>query len=173
MLFGPAVTISPYFPSCSAGLDPKRYNLGSLFYEAVGDEPEGKVGSAREQRLYGRLHGRRHEAPRALQNHGCAGVLTDGRLRDFDELATYDFAAYCSGEATKWGGAEVTPFQANVPVVLSGVEGAAGTVRVRGQLGAVVIPDGQIDDVVAGARSVEARDDGYREEIGRERLPGT
>ena len=25
-----------------------------------------------------------------LQEHGCAGVLTDGRLRDFDELARYD-----------------------------------------------------------------------------------
>jgi hypothetical protein len=25
-------------------------------------------------------------------------VLTDGRLLDFDELARYDFAAYCSGE---------------------------------------------------------------------------
>jgi 4-hydroxy-4-methyl-2-oxoglutarate aldolase len=56
-----------------------------------------------------------------LQEHGCAGVLTDGRLRDFDELARYDFAAYCSGEATHWGGDQVTPFQANVPVVVSGV----------------------------------------------------
>jgi 4-hydroxy-4-methyl-2-oxoglutarate aldolase len=29
ILFGPAVTIS-YFPSCSAGLDPERYNLANL-----------------------------------------------------------------------------------------------------------------------------------------------
>jgi hypothetical protein len=29
--------------------------------------------------------------------------------------------AYCSGEATRWGEGEVTPFQANVPVVVSGV----------------------------------------------------
>ena len=42
VLFGPAVTIS-YFPSCAADLDPERYNLANLFYEAVGDEPEGKV----------------------------------------------------------------------------------------------------------------------------------
>ena len=42
ILFGPAVTIS-YFPSCSAALDPERYNLANLFYEAVGDEPAGKV----------------------------------------------------------------------------------------------------------------------------------
>ena len=33
VLFGPAVTIS-YFPSCSAGLDPDKYNLANLFYEA-------------------------------------------------------------------------------------------------------------------------------------------
>jgi 4-hydroxy-4-methyl-2-oxoglutarate aldolase len=52
-----------------------------------------------------------------LQEHGCAGVLTDGRPRDFDELARYDLAAYCSGETTRWGGDSVTPFQANVPVV--------------------------------------------------------
>jgi regulator of RNase E activity RraA len=42
VLFGPAVTIS-YFPSCTAALDPQRYNLANLFYEAVGDDPEGKV----------------------------------------------------------------------------------------------------------------------------------
>jgi 4-hydroxy-4-methyl-2-oxoglutarate aldolase len=36
------VTIS-YFPSCSATLDPERYNLANLFDEAVSDEPAGKV----------------------------------------------------------------------------------------------------------------------------------
>ena len=56
----------------------------------------------------------------AFSSQGLAGVLTDGRLRDFDELAGYDFAAYCAGEATRWGGDEVTPFQANVPVVMRG-----------------------------------------------------
>ena len=30
ILFGRAVTVS-YFPSCSAGLDPERYNLANLF----------------------------------------------------------------------------------------------------------------------------------------------
>lgn len=38
-----------------------------------------------------------------VQENRCARVLTDGGLRDFDELARYDFAAYCSGEATPWG----------------------------------------------------------------------
>jgi 4-hydroxy-4-methyl-2-oxoglutarate aldolase len=168
VLFGPAVTIS-YFPSCSAALDPERYNLGKLFYEAVGDEPEAKVVVLASNGYADSSMGGGTKLSR-LQVHGCAGVITDGRLRDFDELARYDFAAYCSGEATKWGGDEVTPFQANVPVVLSGVGVMPGQYVFADSSGAVVIPDGQIDDVLAGARAVKDEDAGFREQIAAERL---
>src|SRR5215207_7363220 len=87
--------------------------------------------------------------------------------------AGYDFAADCAGEATKWGGAEVTPFQANVPVVLSGVGVMPGQYVFADNSGAVVIPDGQIDEVLAGARAVNDEDEGYLDDIGRERLPGS
>ena len=169
VLFGPAVTIS-YFPSCSAGLDPERYNLTNLFYEAVGDEPQGKVLVLASNGYTDVSMGGGTKLSR-LQNHGCAGVLTDGRLRDFDELAGYDFAAYCSGEATKWGGAEVTPLQANVPVVLSGVGVIPGFYVFADSSGAVVIPEAQIDEVIEGARAVEAEDDGYLAQIRQERVP--
>ena len=119
ILFGPAVTIS-YFPSCSAALDPEHHNFANLFYEAVGDDPAGKVIVLASNGYTDTSMGGGTKLLRLHQN-GCAGVLTDGRLRDFDELARYDFAAYCSGEATRWGGDQVTPFQANVPVVLQGV----------------------------------------------------
>jgi len=168
VLFGPAVTIS-YFPSCSASLDPERYNLQNLFYEAVGDEPEGKVLVLASNGYTDASMGGGTKLSR-LQNHRCAGVLTDGRLRDFDELSTYDFAAYCSGEATKWGGGEVTPFQANVPVVVSGVGVVPGQYVFADSSGAVVIPDGQVEEVIAGARAVAAEDDEYRSEIRQERL---
>lgn len=169
VLFGPAVTIS-YFPSCSAGLDPDRYNLGNLFYEAVGDEPEGKVVVLASNGYTHTSMGGGTKLSR-LQDHGCAGVLTDGRLRDFDELAGYDFASYCSGEATKWGGDEVTPFQANVPVVVSGVGVFPGFYVFADSSGAVVIPAGQVEEVIERARTVESDDEGYRNEIGQERLP--
>ena len=168
VLFGPAVTIS-YFPSCSAGLDPERYNLANLFYEAVGEEPEGKVVVLASNGYTDVSMGGGTKLSR-LQNHGCAGVITDGRLRDFDELAGYEFAAYCSGEATRWGGGEVTPFQANVPVVLSGVGVMPGQYVFADHSGAVVIPDVQIEEVLAGARAVEAEDARDRKEIERERL---
>jgi 4-hydroxy-4-methyl-2-oxoglutarate aldolase len=169
VLFGPAVTIS-YFPSCSAALDPERYNLANLFYEAVGDEPEGKVVVLTSNGYPDSSMGGGTKLSR-LQVHGCAGVITDGRLRDFDELARYDFAAYCSGEATKWGGGDVTPFQANVPVVLSGVGVMPGQYVFADSSGAVVIPDGQIDDVLAGARAVNDEDARNQDEISREQLP--
>jgi 4-hydroxy-4-methyl-2-oxoglutarate aldolase len=169
VLFGPAVTIS-YFPSCSAALDPGRYNLSNLFYEAVGDEPEGKVVVLASNGYTDASMGGGTKLSR-LQEHGCAGVLTDGRLRDFDELAGYDFAAYCSGETTKWGGGEVTPFQANLPVVLSGVGVVPGQWVFADSSGAVVIPEPQLDDVLAGARSVEAEDERARDQISGERPP--
>jgi 4-hydroxy-4-methyl-2-oxoglutarate aldolase len=171
ILFGTAVTIS-YFPSCSAGLDPERYNLAKLFYEAIGDEPEGKVVVLASNGYADSSMGGGTKLSR-LQVHGCAGVITDGRLRDFDELARYDFAAYCSGEATKWGGDEVTPFQANVPVVLSGVGVMPGQYVFADSSGAVVIPDGQIDDVLAGARAINDEDARSVDEISRESLPGS
>jgi 4-hydroxy-4-methyl-2-oxoglutarate aldolase len=165
ILFGPAVTIS-YFPSCSAALDPERYNLANLFHEAVGDEPGGKVivlasNGYRDTSMGGgtkllRLHDNR-----------CAGVLTDGRLRDFDELARYDFAAYCSGEATRWGGDRVTPFQANVPVVLDGVGVMPGNYVFADSSGALVIPDGEIDDVLEEARRIKEGDAASRDRIAR------
>jgi 4-hydroxy-4-methyl-2-oxoglutarate aldolase len=170
VLFGPAVTIS-YFPSCAADLDPERYNLANLFYEAVGDEPEGKVVVLASNGYTDVSMGGGTKLSR-LQEHGCAGVLTDGRLRDFDELAGYDFASYCSGEATHWGGGEVTPFQANVPVVVAGVGVFPGQYVYADSAGAVVVPSGQLDDVLAEARRIEADDARFRAEIAREDLTG-
>jgi 4-hydroxy-4-methyl-2-oxoglutarate aldolase len=169
VLFGPAVTIS-YFPTCSAALDPDRYNLANLFYEAVGDEPEGKVVVLASNGYTDVSMGGGTKLSR-LQKHGCAGVLTDGRLRDWDELAGYDFAAYCSGQATHWGGEEVTPFLANVPVVLSGVGVIPGQYVFADRSGAVVIPDGQVEEVIAAARAVQSDDAGYRKQIDDERMP--
>src|SRR5688500_18317330 len=165
VLFGAAVTIS-YFPSCSASLDPERYNLANLFYEAVGDDPQGKVLVLASNGYTDVSMGGGTKLSR-LQHHRLAGVLTDGRLRDFDELAGYD----CAGEATRWGGGEVTPFQANVPVVLRGVGVMPGMYVFADSSGAVMIPPGDVERALTEARSIKADDARYREEIVREDGP--
>ena len=148
-------------------LDPQRYNFANLFYEAVGDEPAGKVLVLASNGHTDTSMGGGTKLFR-LEEHELAGVLTDGRLRDFEELAGYDFAAYCSGEATHWGGDVVTPFQANVPVVVGGVGVTPGQFVYADAAGAVVIPEGEVDDVLAEARKIEAADEAFRAAIAAE-----
>lgn len=168
-LFGPAVTIS-YFPTCESALDPKVYNFGKLFLKAVGEDPSGRVlvlagnGHTDISLAGGTKLSRAH-------NMGLAGVVADGRLRDFETLAGFDFATYCRGEATKWGGGVVTPFQANVPVVVDGVGIRPGDYIHADSSGAVVIPAGQLEEVIEGAVAVVAEDAGYLEAIKNE-TPG-
>jgi 4-hydroxy-4-methyl-2-oxoglutarate aldolase len=62
----------------------------------------------------------------------------------------------------------VTPFQANVPVVLDRVAVMPGHYVFADSSGAVVIPDVQIEEVLAEARKVEAADAAVRDQTGRE-----
>ena len=82
ILFGPAVTIS-YFPSYSATIDPERYNLVNLCYEALGDEPAGKVVVLASNGYTDTSMGGGHEAapaPREQARRGAYG-RSPARLR--------------------------------------------------------------------------------------------
>lgn len=159
VLFGRVVTIS-FFPACNSRLDPNEFNFGRLFHEAVkgsGADPGHTVlvmasnGHTSTSLAGGTKLSRATDA-------GLAGVLTDGRLRDFDELADEPFAAWCAGEAVAWGGREVTPFQANVPVVIGGVGVYPNQYAFCDSSGAVFIPEADIDDVLETAHQIR-RDD--------------
>lgn len=169
ILFGRVATIS-FFPTCHAVLDPEQYNFGRLFHEAV----EGSPAASGHTVLVMASNGHSSTSlaggtklSRAA-NVGLAGVLTDGRLRDFDELAEEPFVAWCSGEAVAWGGGEVTPFQANVPVVIEGVGVYPGQYIFCDSSGAIVIPDSDIDGVLEMAHRVRADDAASRDTIARE-----
>jgi 4-hydroxy-4-methyl-2-oxoglutarate aldolase len=56
----------------------------------------------------------------------------------------------------------VTPFQANVPVVLRGVGVIPGAYVYADSSGTVVIPAGDVEQVLAVARSIETDDARYR-----------
>ena len=65
-----------------------------------------------------------------------------------------------------------TPFHANVPVVLDRVAVMPGHYVFADSSGAVVIPDVQIEEVLAEARKVEAEDAAARDQIAREQIRG-
>ena len=93
-----------------------------------------------------------------IEAAGFTGLLTDGRLRDLEEIATFDVVAYCGGETVRAAGDDVTPLAANVPVEVDGVGVLPGDWLFADQAGAVVIPAADIAAVLEAAREIEEKD---------------
>lgn len=170
-LFGRVVTIS-FFPAFPERLDPKEFNFGKVFHRAV----QGSTSDPAHTVLVMASNGYTETSLAGgtklsrLTKASFAGVLTDGRLRDFDELAEEPYAAWCSGEAVAWGGGDVTPFQANVPIVIGGVGVYPGQYVFCDASGAVFIPEADIDKVIETAHQIQRDDASYREVIARENI---
>jgi regulator of RNase E activity RraA len=154
-LFGPVVTIA-YLPYRD-DLPQTEIGFGPLFYEAVGGSPAGAVLVLSSGGYTDAAHGGGTKLSRLVHTR-AAGVLADGRLRDFDELREYAFATWCRGETTRWGGDTVMPFAANVAVEVGGVSVTPGDYVYADASGAVVIPSASLKRVLDEALSVEAED---------------
>ncbi|MEV6790827.1 RraA family protein [Streptomyces sp. NPDC051320] len=151
LLFGPAVTMS-FFPTCEDALPSRTFNFVDIFDQAVREEGLGRVlvmasngypdvslgGGTKMSRLVG---------------HGLCGVLADGRLRDFSQLAEHGLAVYCRGEEVRWGGDKVTPVEANRPVVVNGVAVRPGDYVLAKGSSAVIIPRTQVLRVLTDAKA--------------------
>lgn len=155
-LFGPALTIS-YFPACRDALPSERYTFSKLFYEAIDGAAQGRVLVLASNGYVETSLGGATKLSR-VQNHRLAGILADGRLRDFAELERYDLAIYCRGEATRWGGDVVTPYEANRPVVIAGVAVRPGDYVFADSSGAAVIPADEVRTVLHTANEVVLED---------------
>jgi regulator of RNase E activity RraA len=164
-LFGPAATIA-YLPYRD-DLPQTHMGFGALFHEALGEGPAGAVLVLSSGGYPDASHGGGMKLSR-LQHTGAAGVLADGRLRDFNQLRDYPFATWCRGEATRWGGDTVMPFAANVAVEIGGVAVLPGDYVYADASGAVVIPRASLQRVIDEALSVEAEDARSLEEIATE-----
>lgn len=160
-LFGPAATIT-FLPARADLDDPPDF--ADLFYRAVGPRPSGQVLVLSSGGYPDASHGGGTKLSR-VQNHGLAGVVSDGRLRDFEQLASYDFATWCRGEATRWGGGTVMPYAAGQPVLLGGVCVMPGDYLYVDASGGVVIPAADLARVLDEARQVEAEDATFTERI--------
>ncbi|SRX96202.1 bifunctional hexulose-6-phosphate synthase/ribonuclease regulator [Archaeoglobus fulgidus DSM 4304] [Mycobacterium shimoidei] len=155
-LFGPAVTIS-YFPACRAALPPERYNFKRLFYDAIDGGGDGRVLVLASNGYTDASLGGGTKLSR-VYNHRLAGILADGRLRDFAELEQYDLAIFCRGETTRSGGDVVTPYEANRPVVIAGVAVRPGDYVFADASGAVVIPAAEVRAVLLAATQIVVED---------------
>jgi regulator of RNase E activity RraA len=164
-LFGPAATVA--FLPYRDDLPETELGFGPLFHDAVGESAAGKVLVLSSGGYPEASHGGGMKLSR-LQNTGAAGVLADGRLRDFDQLGGYDFATWCRGEATHWGGDTVMPFAADVAVEIGGVSVVPGDYVFADSSGAVVIPRTSLRRVIDEALKVEGEDAQSMDEIAGE-----
>lgn len=164
-LFGPAATIA-YLPY-REDLPEAELGFGTLFHRAVGESPADSVLVLSSGGYPDASHGGGTKLSR-LHNSGAAGVLADGRLRDFEQLADYRFATWCRGEATRWGGDTAMPFAANVAVDVGGVCVVPGDYVYADASGAVVIPEASLQRVLDEALAIEAEDARFAEGIAGE-----
>ncbi|HWG91822.1 MAG TPA: RraA family protein [Candidatus Thermoplasmatota archaeon] len=156
VLFGPAATLA-FVPLRDDAPDPKAFSFDRLYHEAVGPDPAGRVLVCAN---YGpptaAVAGGKRLA--LMERDGLAGLLTNGRLRDFQELREYGFAAYCTGETPYAGSREVMPVAARVPVAVGPVTVFPGDFVYADGAGAVILPRADLDRALELAASIEAED---------------
>lgn len=164
-LFGPALTIS--FLPYREDLYDLKHNFGSLFYRAIQEGSKQKVLVMATNGYPDISIGGGTKFSR-LQNYGMAGILTDGRIRDFDQLREYDFVTFCRGEAVRWGGDTIMPFEVNVPVSVGGVTIVPGDYIYADASGATIVPASVLRPVLEEAIRIEEADALSIERIQRE-----
>jgi regulator of RNase E activity RraA len=160
VLLGPAVTMQ-FVPTRD---DLPQRGFGEVFAEAVRDAPPGAVLVIGSGGYPDVSHAGGVKLTR-VATHGLAGVLADGLLRDFGELAALGFATWCRGEAVRWGGDSVMPHAAHVAVEVAGVTVVPGDLVYVDAAGGVVVPAGSVDAVLAEAETIVGDDARFQEQL--------
>ncbi len=152
VLFGQAATIRFFPKRCDHQSEADRFDQLLDAVAGTGHVLVLGAGGHPDQALAGGKKVARIEAA------GFTGILTDGRLRDLEEIGGFDLVAYCGGETVRAAGDDVTPLAANVPIEVDGVGVLPGDWIFADGAGAVVIPAAAVGDVLADARVIEEKD---------------
>ena len=87
------------------------------------------------------------------------GELTDGCLRDTDDIAAFGFPAYSAGTAPNKSAYDIETVGVDVPVTLCGVLIFPGDMVVMDRTGVVVVPSGKIAEVYESASRIAKREE--------------
>lgn len=163
VLFGPAVTMR-MLPLREDLYDGDVHGFARQFHLAVGSEPAGKVLVVDSSGHNGVSVGGGTKLSR-LRNMGLAGMITDGRLRDFDELAGYGPVFYCKGTTLRAGTGDLMPVAVNEPVNLAGATVLPGDYVFADSAGAVIVPATSLKEALRVAHDIQAQDEYYLDAI--------
>ncbi|MFA6472737.1 MAG: RraA family protein [Candidatus Latescibacterota bacterium] len=101
----------------------------------------------------------------AAAGHKVAGVITDGGVRDYDEILELNFPAFCAGLTPYDSLGRMDGKKKNVPIVCGGVKVAPGDLIFADVVGVVVVPQDIVDQVIAKAWEKVQGESTVREEL--------
>ena len=90
-----------------------------------------------------------------LEFRGCGGIVTDGGLRDADEIAELDMPAFCAKPSAPTNLTKHQALDLNVPIGCGGAAVFPGDIAVGDGDGVMIIPAELADEVAAEANNME------------------
>lgn len=90
-----------------------------------------------------------------LQVRGCAGVVTDGGLRDAEEIAKLDMPSFCARPSAPTNLTRHQALDLNVPIGCGGVAVFPNDIAVGDGDGVIIIPAELADEIAAEAKGME------------------
>lgn len=92
------------------------------------------------------------------QLRGVAGELTNGCLRDADEIAALGFPVYCAGTVPVKSAKDVETTGVNVPVMVGGVQICPGDLILMDRTGVVCVPGDRLQEVLDETTKISTRE---------------
>jgi len=90
-----------------------------------------------------------------LQIRGCAGVVTDGGLRDASEIAGLDIPSFCAKPSAPTNLTKHQALDLNVPIGCGGVAVFPGDIAVGDDDGVIIIPAELAEEIATEAKGME------------------
>jgi len=100
-----------------------------------------------------------------LKQLGLGGLVTDGSVRDTDEIINYGFPCFAHGTTARQGPAAMQPWECNGVINVSGVTVRPGDAIVGDQDGVVVVPAKVAETVYSIAHGREQIEEIVKEEL--------
>lgn len=98
---------------------------------------------------------------------GCTGFVVNGALRDTDEIKTLDFPVHLAGNSPVKSAPNLQTIASNIPVEIDGTQILPGDLLVGDDSGIVVVPSSKIEEVLAEAQAIKAKEAGIVEMVAK------
>lgn len=90
-------------------------------------------------------------------NHGIAGFVIDGCIRDGDEIEALGFPVFCRGLAIRGTGKDPDGYL-NEPITIGEIEVVPGDIVVGDRDGVVIVPKDSVEEAIEKSRARDAKE---------------